>query len=72
MIAPLIDEPASAMVGRVRFAKLNVDENPQVSARFKVSSIPTLLILKGGKEIDRIVGAQPKAEIKRRLERVAG
>jgi len=72
MVGPVIEELALEMGGRWRFAKLNVDENPQVSARFKVSSIPTLLILKGGKEIDRIVGAQPKAEIKRRLERVAG
>jgi thioredoxin 2 len=70
MIAPLIDELASSMAGRVRFAKLNVDENPRTSARFKVGSIPTLLVLKGGKEVDRIVGVQPKSEIARRLERV--
>jgi thioredoxin 2 len=70
MIAPLIDELASSMAGRVRFAKLNVDENPRTSARFKVGSIPTLLVLKGGKEVDRIVGVQPKSEIARRLERL--
>jgi thioredoxin len=71
MIAPVIDELASELAGRVRFAKLNVDENPATAARFKVYSIPTLLVLKGGQEVDRIVGVQPKAEIVRRLDRVA-
>jgi thioredoxin 2 len=70
MIAPVIDELASQMGGRVRFAKLNVDENPATAARFKVNSIPTLLVLKGGREIDRLVGVQPKPEIVRRLEKV--
>ena len=69
MIAPVLDELASEMAGRVRFAKLNVDENPATAARFNVRSIPTLLVLKGGREVDRIVGVQPKAEIARRLER---
>lgn len=70
MIAPAIDELASQMAGRVRFAKLNIDDNPATAARFRVGSIPTLLVLKEGREIDRIVGVQPKAEIARRLERV--
>jgi len=67
MIAPALEELAMEMAGRVRVAKLNVDENPSTAARFHVRSIPTLLVLKGGKEIDRIVGVQPKAEIARRL-----
>jgi thioredoxin 2 len=71
MIAPVIEELAWEMAGRVKFAKLNVDENPATAARFKVSSIPTLLILKGGQETDRIVGVQPKSEIARRLQRVS-
>jgi thioredoxin 2 len=69
MIAPVVDELASEFVGRVRFAKLNSDENPATSARFNVRSLPTLLVLKGGREVDRIVGVQPKADIKRRIER---
>jgi thioredoxin 2 len=72
MIAPILEELASEMAGRVRIAKLNVDENPATAARFGVQSIPTLLVLDQGREIDRIVGAQPKAEIARRLERLAG
>ena len=70
ILAPVIDELASDMAGRVRFAKLNVDENPATAARFNVRSLPTLLVLKAGKEIDRIVGVQPKSEIARRLGRL--
>ncbi len=69
MIAPTIEELASEMAGRVRFAKLNADENPAISARYNVRSLPTLLVLRGGREIDRIVGALPKSEILRRVER---
>jgi thioredoxin 2 len=67
---PVIEELASEMAGRVRFAKLNVDENPGTASRFGVRSIPTLVVLQGGREIDRIVGAQPKTEIARRLQRL--
>ena len=59
------------MAGRVRVAKLNVDENPATAGRFHVQSIPTLLVLKGGREVERIVGVQSKAAIVERLERVA-
>jgi len=71
MVAPVIEELAAEMAGRVRVAKLNVDENPVTAARFHVQSIPTLLILKGGREMERIVGVQPKAEIVQRLQRNA-
>lgn len=70
MLAPTIDQLSSEMAGRVKIAKLNIDENPGVANRFGVRSIPTLLILSNGKEVDRIVGVQPKAEIVRRLEKV--
>jgi thioredoxin 2 len=68
MIAPLLHELATEWAGRVRFAKLNVDENPSTAARFDVRSIPTLLMLRGGREVDRIVGVRPRGEIERRLE----
>jgi thioredoxin 2 len=67
MIAPVIDELAAEMAGRVRVVKLNVDDNPQTAARFNLRSIPTLLVIKGGREVDRLVGVQPKQEIARRL-----
>ena len=70
MLAPTIDQLSSEMAGRVKVAKLNIDENPGTANRFGVRSIPTLLVLKGGKEIDRLVGVQPKQEIVRRLENV--
>jgi thioredoxin 2 len=66
----VIDSLAMELAGKVRVAKMNVDENPVTANRFTVRSIPTLLVLKNGREIDRIVGAQPKAEILRRLELV--
>jgi thioredoxin 2 len=67
-IAPVIDQLATELAGRVRVVKLNVDENPRTAARFNLRSIPTLLVLKSGREIDRLVGVQPKQEIARRLE----
>jgi thioredoxin 2 len=70
MVAPVVEELAAEMAGRIRVAKLNVDENPMTATRFNVRSIPTLLVLKGGREVDRIVGVQPKSEIAQRLERV--
>ena len=68
MIAPVIDQLAGEMAGRLRVAKLNVDENPATAARFSLQSIPTLLVFRGGREVDRVVGVQPKSEIVRRLE----
>jgi thioredoxin 2 len=70
MIAPVIDELAAELAGRLRVVKLNVDDNPQTASRFNLRSIPTLLVLKDGREVDRLVGVQPKQEIARRLEKV--
>lgn len=69
MIAPVIEQLAAEVAGRVRVAKLNVDENPVTAARFNLRSIPTLLVMRAGREVDRLVGVQPKAEIERRLQR---
>lgn len=71
-IAPVVEELAAEMDGQVRVAKLNVDENPATAARFNVRSIPALLILRAGREIDRIVGVQPKPEIVRRIKQSIG
>ena len=70
MIAPVIDELAGELAGRVKVAKLNVDENPATASRFGLRSIPTLLVIKGGREVDRVIGVQPKQEILHRLQRV--
>jgi thioredoxin len=68
-IAPVLEELAAEMSGRVRIAKLNVDDNPVTASRFSVRSIPTLLIMQSGKEVDRLVGVLPKLEIRQRIER---
>jgi thioredoxin len=70
MIAPVIDQVASETAGRLRVGKLNVDDNPITANRFHVRGIPCLLILQGGREVDRIVGVQPKSEIMRRVNQV--
>src|SRR5215213_4367753 len=66
MIGPILDQLAAESSGRYRIAKLNVDENPQTSSRFKIASIPTMLIFKDGKLIDRLIGAHPKQAIAER------
>jgi thioredoxin 2 len=68
-MAPIVDELAAELSGRVRVGKLNVDENPLTAQRFALRSIPTLLIFNAGREVDRIVGAQPKDQILQRLTR---
>ena len=69
MVGPIVDQIAAELAGRVKVAKMNVDDNPATSSRFGVRSIPTLLVFKDGREVDRLVGAQPKAAIVGRLER---
>jgi len=71
MVAPALDALAVEFAGRVRIAKMNVDDNPETANRFGVRSIPTLLLFKDGREADRIVGVQPKTAIAERLERLA-
>ncbi len=68
IILPIIESLAEELRGRVRIAKIDVDQNPQTSSRFRIQSIPTLLILQNGKEVDRIVGAGTKEGIIKRLQ----
>lgn len=69
-LSPVIEELAAQLAGRIRVAKLNVDENPATSARFNIQSIPALLIFQNGQEVDRLIGAQPKNAILSRLQRL--
>lgn len=69
MVAPAIEELATELVGQVRVGKLNVDENPATAGRFDIRSIPTMLVLVGGREVGRIIGAKPKAAIRAELDR---
>lgn len=68
MIAPVLEELAKEMKGKVVFAKLNVDENQNTAMKYQIMSIPTLLVFKNGKLIDRIIGAMPKPILKAKIE----
>ena len=68
MIAPMVDELANEYDGKVTFVKLDVDASPETSMKFGIRSIPTLLLFKNGKPVDQVVGAVPKAVLKKRLE----
>lgn len=68
-LAPVIDELAQDYAGKVVFAKLNTDENRATSIHYDIMSIPTLLVMKDGKEVDRIVGAVPKQVIEAKLQK---
>lgn len=63
MIAPALEEISAELAGKVKVAKLNIDENPELAAQFGVRSIPTLMIFKGGEVADMKVGAAPKTAL---------
>ena len=67
-IAPLIDELASENSGSAKVGKLNIAENPQAAQNFGITSIPTLMIFKGGEVVDRLVGAQSKNRLQEAID----
>ncbi len=67
-IAPVIEELAKEYHGKVNVGKVNVDHNPQVSMNYGITSIPAILFVKGGKVVDKLVGAQPKANFVKKIE----
>jgi thioredoxin 1 len=67
MVAPVIEELSRDYAGKILFGKLNVDENPEVSAQYEIMSIPTLLVIKNGKLVDRIVGAVPRRMLEQQI-----
>ena len=70
-IAPIVDELAKEYSGKVVFGKLNVDENPETTNKFGVMAIPTLLVMKDGKEVDRVVGVIPKNQLESKVNAYA-
>jgi thioredoxin 1 len=68
MVSPIIEQLSREYSGRVAFGKVNVDENQRIAASFGIQSIPTLMIFKGSKAVDVIIGAMPKAQIEMKLK----
>jgi thioredoxin 2 len=68
MVAPVLEQLASEYRGRVKIAKLNVDENPRTASQYSIQSIPTMLFFKNGEFVNQLIGALPKREIERHLE----
>ena len=70
MIEPIVEELANEYDGKMVFARLNVDEAPQVSMQYRIRSIPTILFFKDGQIADTVVGAVPKRELKKRVDAI--
>ena len=70
MIAPVFEELSSQYSGKVKFAKVNVDENPKIPANYGVRGIPTLIMFKEGKVVDQVVGAVPRNQLENIVKKV--
>jgi thioredoxin-like negative regulator of GroEL len=70
VVAPVLDDLARDYSGRVKIAKLNIDENPEVTAKFRIQSIPTMLLFNAGREVNRLIGAVPRTQIEQALKKL--
>jgi thioredoxin 1 len=70
-IAPVLEDLARESAGTITLAKVNVDENPGLAARYGIRSIPTILFVKQGKVADQVIGAVPKTQLKKKLDALA-
>ncbi len=69
ILAPVVEEIANSYSGHLKVGKLNVDDNQDTTMAYGIRSIPTLIIFKGGKALDQIIGAVPKSEIERMIKK---
>lgn len=69
MVSPIVEELSNEYAGQVRFAKMNTDDNEATATQYGIWSIPTLIIFKDGKEVNRLVGFAPKEQLKRQIDR---
>ncbi|KST67506.1 thioredoxin [Mastigocoleus testarum] len=67
MVTPVVDEVAAEYTGQIKVVKLNTDQNPTVASHYGIRSIPTLMVFKGGRQVDTVVGAVPKTTIAKTL-----
>jgi thioredoxin 1 len=67
-IGPVIEELSKEYAGKINVGKVNVDHNPQLSINYGITSIPAILFIKGGKVVDKLVGAQPKGNFVKKIE----
>lgn len=68
-LAPVIDEISKDFEGKVKVGKVNVDENPEISMKFGIRSIPTLIVFKDGDVLEQVIGAVPKSEIEKAIQK---
>ena len=69
MVAPVVDELAGEYDGKVKFLKLNTDDNVQTASRYGIRSIPTLMVFKNGEAVDHVIGFRPKSHLKQAIEK---
>ena len=69
MVAPIIEQLAQEFAGRASVGKLNIDEDEEAAAAYRIASIPTMIVFKDGKEVERIIGARPRADLSAALNR---
>ena len=70
MVAPIVEEVASQYEGQVKVVKLDTDKNPSIASQYGIRSIPTLIVFKGGQQVDLVVGAVPKNHTLQHLGKV--
>ncbi len=71
-VAPILEELAAKYQGKIAVGKVNVDEHQELAAQLGILNIPTLLFFKGGQEVDRVVGVQPKSQLEVKIQKLTG
>lgn len=72
MVAPIVEELANEYEGKMKFLKLNTDDNIQTASRYGIRSIPTIMLFKGGQPVEQVIGFRPKSDLKKTVEKVLG
>ena len=72
MIAPTVEELAKEYAGKIKVAKLNTDDNPDIASKYKIMGIPTIMFFKNGERVDQVVGAVPKSQLKSKIDSLLG